>query len=239
MLSNNDQRVQVACKFNKVCMKKKHKTIFTHAIKYANDMNITLNIDDESFNVCFKANDNVIKTQNLAVIKKEVVRQRSDNAIQNVVKSKWQGVNYNTRWSDTSLQPGCFDFLKKWKGAPTIVVRDTSNLYCQTLKTKTFTKIRSEHHPNDTICRLCNNGNETVKPILKRCEVLVTHTYLDRHNLVLKSFVFAVLNLRKFVEICPPWFTQTNVKQFYENEIACLRWDLPENSGRCRRRSII
>ena len=34
-------------------MKKKHDTNFTYVIRYANDTNIMLNIDDESFNVSY------------------------------------------------------------------------------------------------------------------------------------------------------------------------------------------
>ena len=30
------------------------------------------------------------------------------------------------------------------------------------------------------------------------------------------------------IDTCPPWFTQTEVKPYYENDRVCVWWDIPE-----------
>ena len=144
------------------------------------------------------------------------------------MNSTWQGINFATRRNDQHLQKGCFNWLNNWKNCPSYIVRDIYDLYCQTLNTKTFQLIRSEVSPSDTTCRLCKNGNESVMHILNRCKELLKHAYLKRHNQVLKCFFNEVLLKYNLINKCPPWFTQSEVKPYYENDIACTWWDIPE-----------
>ena len=66
--------------------------------------------------------------------------------------------------------------------------------------------------------------------ILNRCQKLLKHSYLKRHNHVLKCFFYEVLFKYKLIDNCPPWFTQSDPKPYYENEMACAWWDIPEFS---------
>ena len=63
--------------------------------------------------------------------------------------------------------------------------------------------------------------------------MLLKSTYLKRHNQVLQCYVLELLKELKLIKVCPPWYSPANVKPYYENEGACLWWDIPEYSGSC------
>ena len=167
----------------------------------------------------------------MSTIKNEITRLRNEKYETQILSATWQGVNFKTRKDDKHLQKGCFDWLKTWKNSPSYIIRDVFDLYCQTLNTKTFQVTRSEVPLTDTICRLCKDGNESVMHILNRCPKLLKHSYLQRHNQVLKCFFYEVLFKYQLIDQSPPWFTKSNPKPYYENDDAYVWWDIPEFSG--------
>ena len=191
-------------------------------------MGITLDITELEFNVSFLKANEVINTRSLPIIKHEIADARNTAYYNEITNSTWQGINYATRKQDEYLQLGCFDWLKGWKNAPSYIIRDIFDLYCQTLNTKTFQLIRSAVPPPDTICRLCKSGNESVSHILNRCKVMLESAYLKRHNQVLKCFFNQMLLNYELIDTCPPWFSQNEMKPYYENDKACAWWDIPE-----------
>ena len=53
---------------------------------------------------------------------------------------------FKTKYEDENLMPGCYEWLRNWKSAPTNIIRDIYDLYCQTLKTKCFEITRVNCH---------------------------------------------------------------------------------------------
>ena len=232
MLNSKDQRIQVIAEFHRVCQRTNHATILKEAIKYAKEMNIEFKIAETSFHVEFKNEEKVIQiTDDVNAIKEELIKTRNKSYKDEVMESNWQGMIFKARYEDADLMPGCFEWLRNWKSAPTNVIRDIYDLYCQTLKTKCFEVTRSKLPPTNTICRLCKHGNETVHHILNTCNVLLKSTYLKRHNQVLQCYILELLAELKLITVCPPWYSPVNVKPFYVNEEACMWWDIPEYSG--------
>ena len=48
-------------------------------------------------------------------------------------KERWQGKLLNNRWEDDDLNTGCFDWLSRWKTAPSHTIADVHDLYQQLL----------------------------------------------------------------------------------------------------------
>ena len=121
-------------------------------------------------------------------------KQIRDN-LASITSTTWQGVILKERLSDKTLAKGCFDWLSRWKMCPTYVIGEVVNLMYQTIQTKTFLSIRSMNIYDDTLCRICKNGNESVKHIMSNCEILAKKEYFIRHDSVLKCFVYPLLNV--------------------------------------------
>lgn len=229
ILQSDDPQMCNVALFNKICMSKNRASIFTDAIKYAQDLGMELVTADSVQVHFFTEEGESITTKDLAKVKLEMQRRRNELYWKNILESTWQGVIYHSRANDTTLIPGCYDWLFNWRSAPSDVIREIFCLYTQTIKTKTFEKIRSENPPPDEICRLCKNGKESVKHILSNCSTLAKHAYLLRHDRTLKCFMFQVLKLLNLIEICPPpWFSPMEVKPYYKNQTAEVWWNLPE-----------
>ena len=228
LLDTTDKRVMLVTKFNRNCLQSNHASIFKDAIKYASDLNLKLKIEENSYSVSFEKNHETISTDSIKVIKEQIIKKRNEKLECEVFKSTWQGLNFKFRKEDETLQQGCYDWLKKWQNAPSYVVRDIYDLYCQTLSTKTFQLIRSECAPTDTVCRLCKMSNESVKHILNSCKMLLKGPYTRRHDQALKCFFNELLTQCGFIRDCPPWFSQNKVKPYHDNELASIWWNIPE-----------
>ena len=48
-------------------------------------------------------------------------------------EERWQGKLLNNRWEDDDLNTGCFDWLSRWKTAPSHTIADVHDLYQQLL----------------------------------------------------------------------------------------------------------
>ena len=231
LLNSTDKRIMIVTKFNRICLQSNHASIFKDATKYAGDMDMKLEIEDTSFSVSFEKKNETIITDSIKIIKEQIIHKRNEILENDIFKSTWQGLNFKYRKEDKTLQPGCYDWLKTWQNVPSNIVRDIYDLYCQTLNTKTFQLIRSECAPTNTICRLCGSGNESVSHILNRCKNLLKTPYTRRHDQTLKCFFNELLTKCGFISNCPPWFTQINVKPYYNNQVASIWWNIPEFTG--------
>ena len=156
--------------------------------------------------------------------------------LQTVLGYGWQGVSFKTIIEDESTMKGNFDWLCRWKSCPTSTVSEMMLLLFQTLDTKCYRKHLKTSGPrdnvNDTICRLCKQGQESVKHILSNCGVLVIMVYTKRHNDALTYFFLELLNKLGFVESVPPLFANIDVKPEYESDEYLVQWNVPEYSGR-------
>ena len=106
-------------------------------------------------------------------------------------EERWQGKLLNNRWEDDDLNTGCFDWLSRWKTAPSHTIADVHELYQQLLPTKLYhyKKTRANSNP-DVQCRLCGKTSESVSHILEGCSALAQTRYLARHNAALKILYF-------------------------------------------------
>ena len=84
----------------------------------------------------------------------------------------------------------------------------------------------------DTLCRLCINGQESVKHLLSNCGELTKKVYNDRHDTALKCLFFHLLAKFAFIEEVPPWSSPVKIKPLYENEDVAISWDVLEYSGK-------
>ena len=64
--------------------------------------------------------------------------------------------------------------------------------------------------------------------LVSSCGQLAKYDYLRRHNKALQCFLNYVLQLYGFTETIPPWFSNTEVKPYYNNENATIWCDIPE-----------
>ena len=231
LLQSTDQRMDMVKQFHRICMNTKHYSLFKDAIKYANEIGIKLDISPTSYSVKFVKDNVTVTTTSVSAVKSEISRSRNEKHETQIMSSTWQGVNYKTRKNDVHLQKGCFDWLKTWKNCPSHIIRSVFDLYCQTLNTKTFQLIRSKVRPDDTLCRLCKEGEESVMHLLNRCPKLLKSRYLQRHNQVLKSFFYEMLFKYGLIDHIPPWFTESTPKPFYQNDEVSVWWDIPEFAG--------
>ena len=231
LLETNDARMKLVRKFHYICMKTKHASIFKDAMAYASEIGLTLRIDGEdSYEITVETNEGA-ETADSKAIKGLLQKKRNEQLESEVFGTTWQGLNFKQRKDDTNLHRGCYDWLKCWQNVPSYIVRDIYDLYCQTLNTKTFQLIRSEHPPADTLCRLCKTGSESVNHILNRCSKLLTGPYTKRHDEALLCFFNELLFKLELITTCPPWFSQTKPKPYYENEVASVWWNVPEFAG--------
>jgi hypothetical protein len=232
LLETNDERVKLVREFQRNCMNSKHASIFKDAMKYSGEIDLILEIGNNSCTLTYENNKNeTITTESLNEIKGQITKQRNKQLECELYESTWQGLNFKYRNEDQTLHPGCYNWLKGWQNVPAYIVRDIYDLYCQTLRTKTFQLIRSEVPPMDTVCRMCKNGQESVSHILNRCTKLLSGPYTKRHDNVFQCFFNELLLQYELISTCPPWFTQTKVKPFYDNDKASLWWNIPEFTG--------
>ena len=160
----------------------------------------------------------------------------SNHYLQSVLSCKWQGIILKSMIEDESLMKGSYYWLANWKFCPTSTISEMMLLLYQTLDTKCYQKHLGQNSTNlgtnDTICRLCKNGQESVKHLLSNCGELAKKVYKDRHDSALKCFFFQVLFKFGFIKDAPPWFSPDKIKPVYKNQMYEISWDVPEYSGR-------
>ena len=88
-------------------------------------------------------------------------------AAQQMREERWQGKLLNNRWEDDDLNTGYFNWLSKWKTAPSHTIADVHEHYQELLPTKLYhhKKTRTNSNP-DVQCRLCGKTKESVSHIL-------------------------------------------------------------------------
>ena len=54
---------------------------------------------------------------------------------------------------------------------------------------------------------------------------------MKRHDKSLQLILFKYLFNKGYINKCPPWYSNINIKPIYENKEATITWDIPEYSG--------
>ena len=76
-LNTTDKRVMLATKFNRNCLQSNHASIFKDAIKYASEMDLKLEIEENSYSVSFEKNNETISTDSIKIIKEQIIQKRN------------------------------------------------------------------------------------------------------------------------------------------------------------------
>ena len=207
-------------------------SIFKDAIKFANDLGVTVDYGPDSFCLKYKdARDKTYETSDVKYMKNILLKARNEGLKREISSSAWQGVMFKTRWNDEHLETNCFSYLTSWKTCPVQLISEVQGLYCQLLPTKSYQLIRSVNNDENTDCRMCKRGQESVKHVLSNCESLAKYDFILRHDSAFKCIVFPILTQYKLIDQCPTWYSPSKVKPNYKNEIAEFWWDTPEYQG--------
>ena len=104
---------------------------------------------------------------------------------------RWQGKLLTSRWDDEDLsRQECFAWMT-WQCAP---IAGLMELYEQMLPTKVYSYHKIGTTPaNDTTCRLCGKGTESMAHVIVGCSALAQSKHLERHNAALKVLYFELL----------------------------------------------
>ena len=207
-------------------------SIFKDAIKFANDLEVTADYGPDSFCLKYKdARDKTYQTSDVKCMKNILLKARNKGLKREISSSTWQGLMLKTTWNDEHLETNCFSYLTSWKTCPVQLISEVQGLYCQLLPMKSYQLIHSVSNYQNTICRMCKRGQESVKHVLSNCESLAKYNFILHHDSVFKCIVFPILTQYKLIDQCPTWYSPSKVKPCYKNQIAEFWWDTPEYQG--------
>ena len=147
-------------------------------------------------------------------MKNILLKARNERLKREISSSTWQGVMFKTGWNDEHLETHCFSYLTSWKNCPVQLISEVQGLYCQLLPTKSYQLICSVSNDENTICRMCKRGQESVKHVLSNCKSLVKYDFILHHDSAFKCIVFPVLTQYKLIDQCPTWYSPSKVKPY-------------------------
>ena len=189
LIETTDPCMKVVAEVDRVRKSKGRSSIINDGISYAlNDFNASLIDMGESFTF---TNCNKSMSEKKVVFS-EIKKSAMETFRNQVQSATWQGVIFVNRMNDVSLvQVDCYKWLTKWKECAVNVINDIHSLYLQTIPTLTFKKFRSVEMINSVTCRICHNGNETVKHLLSNCSELaknILNVTIKRYNVYYSRF---------------------------------------------------
>ena len=231
LANEEDQRLKIVKDYHMLTKQTSSFSIFKDAERYGAEVGVKVEVKDDLVNlVNIDSNDDIPEKSLSKTIKLKTSHQR----VSEILSSTWQGVNMKQRIEDENVLKGYFTWLEKWRTCPTNVVHEFFLLFYQLLPTLKYKEYRSEVVIDDTRCRMCRTGDESVKHLMSKCGELVKSLYKTRHDNALKCFVWALLFKFKLIDKCPTWFSCDKVAPYYENEGKSIRfwWDVPEYTGR-------
>ena len=155
---------------------------------------------ENDFSVHYKKDGEHHTTSNKKDVKYIIKQNILNKLVQNLYSSSWQGNIISIRNNDPDINSQeCFSWLSRWKDAPVNVINDFQNIYLQTVPTLTFKKFRENENISSTNCRLCAQGNESVKHLLSNCSKFLSHAYKPWYDCVLQYIMFKICIIRKYV----------------------------------------
>ena len=128
LYQNLDLTVKAVREFEEHAMASGHQSFVKEAVKYGEELNITLQLD--SLNpVCVTTEGKVVT----AAIAGNLLKQSQEKQFWEIAKDKrWQGKLFRIRWEDESLSiTSCFAWLKGWASCPTYTIAGIYELYEQ------------------------------------------------------------------------------------------------------------
>ena len=204
-------------------------SIFKDAEEYSLEKGLKMNIENYIVTlVDIETGESFIKNSIINKMKLKTF-QRNQNEI---VTSTWQGVNLRQRIQDENITKGYFSWLERWRTCPTNVIHEFFLLFYQLLPTQQYKLIRSKEDVNDTRCRICYLGQESVKHLISNCGEFAKSLYITRHDNALKCVIWPLLFQYNLTTKCPTWYSCDKIVPYYENKNIRFWWDIPEYTGR-------
>ena len=112
--------------FEEHAMASGHKSLVKEAAKYAEELNITLQLDI--------LNPVCVTTKGKVVTAATAGKSQEMQFLEIAKDKKWQGKLFRIRWDDDSLSiTSCFAWLKGWATCPTYTIAAMYELYEQLL----------------------------------------------------------------------------------------------------------
>ena len=170
LYQNPDQTVEAVREFEEHAMASGHQSLVKEAAKYAEELNITLQLDTLN-PVCVTTEGKVVTAARAG----NLLKQSQEKQFLEIAKDKkWQGKLFRIRWEDESLSiTSCFAWLKGWATCPTYTIAGMYELYEQLLPTKLYTKEKTQTSTDgEVLCRLCGKVAESVAHVLVGCSSL-------------------------------------------------------------------
>ena len=232
--SNDDPRMKLVNRFNHIHIKTNSYSIFKEADKYCSEKKLTFTSELQHASIVFPNNEELSTHDEQCNVKLAQKLKLNNNNLylQSILSREWQGVIIKSMLEDESRVKESFYWLSDWKFCPTSTISELMLLLYQTLNTKCYKKHLNTGEVTDTVCRLCKNGQESVKHLLSNCSDLVKKVYKVRHDNAFKCFFFEVLAKFELIEDAPQWISPEKVKPEYHNDHYVVSWDIPVYTGR-------
>ena len=231
--SNDDPRMKLVNKFHQIHLDTGSYSIFKEAERYCGEKMIQFTCEPDCVKIIFNDNEEVSSQNEKSGVKlTQKLKMHNINLnLQTLLSYKWQGVVIKRILEDESRIKESFYWLYGWKTCPTSTISELMLLLYQTLDTKCY-KQHLQIEEINTLCRLCKNGQESVKHLLSNCGELVKKVFKDRHDNALKCFFSEALVQLKLIEKVPLWSSPVKVQPCYSNDNYEMYWDIPEYSGK-------
>ena len=216
LINTEDKRMLLVNPFHKNYFDKANYSIFTEANNYIRDMKFDFEMIKQDSKMYLKdvSDDRHILEVDGKRINSELEKKRTEVNIVEILQSKWQGVSFKARMEDEFINKNYFSWLKNWKSCPTNVVIEFFNLFYQTLPTLCYKQGRCVTEIENTTCRLCLDGQESVMHLMSNCSKFLNTVYKLRHDNAFKCFVFPLLRKLGLIDKDNVWSTNDKVKPY-------------------------
>ena len=181
---------------------KGHRSLLKEAGKFAEELGVSLNLSYSNPKLYDEEGKEVPKEK----IKDELKQRVRGQYAEKTRGERWQGKLLTSRWDDEDLsRQECFAWMMTWQRTPTHTIAGMMELYERVLPTKVYSYHKIGTTPaNDTTCKLCGKGTESMAQVIAGCSALAQSKYLERHSVALKVLYFELLRDLKLVQTRSP-----------------------------------
>ena len=233
LVTETEPRIRIVRIYQENRIRKGRSSLLKDAKQYVKeDFDSELITLEDTFEFKYKKHEEEVITQNIDCVKKLLKNINQKKLKQETLDASWQGVLMKIRDADADLiKEDCFSWLSKWKDCPTNIINNLHSIYLQIIPTLSFLNYRMPTGNNSVLCRLCKEGNETVKHLLSNCKYFLNTAYERRHDKSLQHILLKYLYNKRFIDKSPPWFSKVNIKPIYKDKESVITWNIPEYSG--------
>ena len=132
LYSNTDQTMIMVRDFEKKAEYTGGQSLTKDAIKYAEGLQLRLTLEYPDPKGYIEDGKEA-QCQKIGIWARAAQQTKREEKMR---EGRWQGKLLNNRWEDDDLNTGCFDWLSRWKTAPSHTIADVHELYQQLLPTK-------------------------------------------------------------------------------------------------------